>query len=106
MDAKTLHTLEYQKVLERLAGYCAFAASIEKALKLQPTNNIDEARHRLAETSEAVQMLITRPNPRPSGSGGWDYTRHLGACRDHGQCLGCTRDDPPQPAHRPRPPDD
>ncbi len=62
MDAKTLHTLEYQKVLERLAGYCAFAASIEKAQKLQPTNNIDEARHRLAETSEAVQMLITRPD--------------------------------------------
>ncbi len=62
MDAKTLHTLEYQKVLERLAGYCAFAASTEKALKLQPTNNIDEARRRLAETSEAVQMLVTRPD--------------------------------------------
>ena len=62
MDAKTLHTLEYQKVLERLAGYCAFAASTEKALKLQPTNNIDESRRRLAETSEAVQMLVTRPD--------------------------------------------
>ena len=62
MNAKTLHTLEYPKVLERLAGYCAFAASIEKAQKLQPTNNIDEARLRLAETSEAVQMLVTRPD--------------------------------------------
>jgi DNA mismatch repair protein MutS2 len=62
MDAKTLHTLEYQKVLERLASYCAFAASIEKAQKLQPTNNIDEANRRLAETSEAVQMLVTRPD--------------------------------------------
>ncbi len=62
MDAKTLHTLEYPKVLDRLAGYCAFAASIEKAQKLQPTNNIDEARLRLAETSEAVQMLVTRPD--------------------------------------------
>ena len=62
MDAKTLHTLEYQKVLDRLAGYCAFAASTEKALKLQPTNNIDEAHLRLAETSEAVQMLVTRPD--------------------------------------------
>jgi DNA mismatch repair protein MutS2 len=62
MDAKTLHTLEYQKVLERLAGYCAFAASTEKALKLHPTNNIDEALLRLAGTSEAVQMLVTRPD--------------------------------------------
>ncbi|HSB66369.1 MAG TPA: endonuclease MutS2 [Anaerolineales bacterium] len=62
MDAKTLHTLEYPRVLEHLAGYCAFAASIEKAHKLLPTTNLDEARQRLAETSEAVQMLVTRPD--------------------------------------------
>jgi DNA mismatch repair protein MutS2 len=62
MDVKTLHTLEYQKVLERLAGYCAFAASVEKAYKLQPTTNIDEAQRRLTETSEAVHMLVTRPD--------------------------------------------
>jgi DNA mismatch repair protein MutS2 len=62
MDAKTLRTLEYPKVLTRLAAYCAFAASTEKAHKLQPTNNIDEARQRLAETSEAVKMLLTRPD--------------------------------------------
>src|SRR4030065_2123610 len=61
MDAKTLHTLEYPKVLERLAGYCAFAASIEKAQTLEPTNDIEEARRRLTETSEAVQSLVTRP---------------------------------------------
>jgi DNA mismatch repair protein MutS2 len=62
MDPKTLRTLEYQKVLERLASYCAFAASTEKALNLHPTNNIDEAHLLLAETSEAVQMLVTRPD--------------------------------------------
>lgn len=62
MDTKTIRTLEYQKVLDRLAGYCAFAASTEKALKLLPTNNIDEAQRRLTETSEAVQMLVTRPD--------------------------------------------
>ncbi len=62
MDSKTLHTLEYPKVLEHLAGYCAFAASMEKAHKLQPTTNIDEARRRLTETTEAVHMLVTRPD--------------------------------------------
>src|SRR4030066_533918 len=62
MDAKTLHTLEYPKVLERLAGYCAFAAWIEKAHQLQPVDHIDKANRRLAETSEAVQMLVTRPD--------------------------------------------
>ncbi|OGO31380.1 MAG: hypothetical protein A2136_02990 [Chloroflexi bacterium RBG_16_54_11] len=62
MDAKTLHTLEFPKVLERLASYCAFAASIEKAHQLQPVDHIDEANRRLAETSEAVHMLVTRPD--------------------------------------------
>jgi DNA mismatch repair protein MutS2 len=62
MDTKTLQTLEYPKVLEHLAGFCAFAASIEKARNLAPTTDIEEARRRLAETSEAVQMLVTRPD--------------------------------------------
>jgi DNA mismatch repair protein MutS2 len=59
IDQKTLHTLEYEKILERLAGYTAFGASAEKARHLRPVNDIDEARRRLAETSEAVQLLMT-----------------------------------------------
>ena len=59
MDAKTLNTLEYFKILERLAGYSSFAVSGDKARALRPTADIFEARRRLAETSEAVQMLIT-----------------------------------------------
>ena len=58
-DQKTLHTLEYEKILERLAGYTAFGASADKARRLQPVNEIEEARRRQAETSEAVQLLIT-----------------------------------------------
>jgi len=59
MDAKTLNTLEYFKILERLAGYTSFAVSGDKARALRPTADIFEARRRLAETSEAVQMLVT-----------------------------------------------
>jgi DNA mismatch repair protein MutS2 len=62
MDPKSLHTLEYFKILERLAGYCAFAASADKARALRPTTNLDEARRKLALTSEAVQMLVSRPD--------------------------------------------
>lgn len=58
-DQKTLHILEYEKILERLAGYTAFGASAEKARLLQPVNDIDEARRRQVETSEAVQLLVT-----------------------------------------------
>jgi hypothetical protein len=32
MDEKTLHTLEYFKILERLAAYTAFAGSRDLAL--------------------------------------------------------------------------
>ena len=57
MYQKTLHTLEYPKVLERLARLCAFAPSADKARNLQPVNNLDLARSLQAETSEATRML-------------------------------------------------
>ena len=62
MDPKTLHTLEYFKILEKLAGYCAFAASADKARALRPTASLEEAQLRLKQTTEAVQMLVTRPD--------------------------------------------
>jgi DNA mismatch repair protein MutS2 len=59
MDEKTLQTLEYPKILERLAGYTAFAASAEKARSLRPSVDIFEARRLQAETAEAVRLLVT-----------------------------------------------
>jgi DNA mismatch repair protein MutS2 len=58
MDEKTLHTLEYHKILERVAGYAAFPASTEKVRALNPTTDLDEAHRLQAETSEAVQLLV------------------------------------------------
>jgi DNA mismatch repair protein MutS2 len=62
MDPKTLNTLEYFKILERLANYCAFAASADKARALRPTTSLEQAELWLKQTSEAVQMLVTRPD--------------------------------------------
>jgi len=62
MDAKTLHTLEYPKILDRLIGFCAFAASEDLARALRPTSDIEEARRRQAATSEAVRLLTTHPD--------------------------------------------
>ncbi len=58
MDEKTLQTLEYPKILERVAGYAAFPASAEKARALRPSVDIEEARRMQAETSEAVKLLV------------------------------------------------
>jgi DNA mismatch repair protein MutS2 len=57
MDDKTLHTLEYDKILERLSSYCAFPASVELARALRPSGDLIETRRRLTETSEAVRLL-------------------------------------------------
>lgn len=57
MDEKTFHTLEYDKILERLASYAAFSASADLARNLRPTTKLDEAQRRQARTSEAGNLL-------------------------------------------------
>jgi DNA mismatch repair protein MutS2 len=82
MDDKTLHTLEYDKILDRLAANAAFAASRDKILALRPTRDLDEALRRQAETTEAVQLLITRPDLTIGGArdirAAVDLARHGG----------------------------
>ncbi|MHB8193543.1 MAG: endonuclease MutS2 [Bellilinea sp.] len=60
MDEKSLVTLEYFKVLERLAAFADFSASAELARHLRPTSRLDEALDRLAVTSEAARLLSVK----------------------------------------------
>lgn len=62
MDEKSILTLEFDKILERVTGYCAFSVSVEKALKLRPAGDLFSARKLLAQTSEAVELLSIRPD--------------------------------------------
>lgn len=57
MDSKTLHVLEYPKILERLKAFCDFSASMELARALEPTDSYDLALARLVETSEARRLF-------------------------------------------------
>ncbi len=59
MDAKTLHVLEYSKILDHLAGFCDFSASADLARNLLPTHDYDQAVISQAETSEARTLLAT-----------------------------------------------
>ncbi len=59
MDSKTLHVLEYDKIRERLKGFCDFSASMQLALALEPTDSHDLALARLAETTEARLIFST-----------------------------------------------
>jgi len=62
MDTKTLHVLEYPKILERLVGFCDFSASMELARQLEPTDSYDLAIARLEETREARKLFSTNDN--------------------------------------------
>ncbi len=57
MDEKSLITLEFPKILERLASFAAFSASAEMGRSLRPTVDLAEARAQLARTTEARRLL-------------------------------------------------
>lgn len=62
MDNKSLHTLEYHKVLDILAGYTSFSAGEELARQLQPTNDPFLAEQWQQETAESLLLQDTHPN--------------------------------------------
>lgn len=61
MDEKTLQTLEYHKILQRVAEQTSFEPSKEKAGELRPASDLATAQIYQSETQEAVQLLITHP---------------------------------------------
>lgn len=63
MEHKSLKTLEFDKILERLAALAKNDAAKELALKLVPTNNIRAVEQTLDETDAAVQLLLKFGSP-------------------------------------------
>ena len=57
MDTKSLHTLEYFSILEKLESYASFSASEKLAHALRPTNDFHLAQDRLERTTEARLLL-------------------------------------------------
>ncbi|HET9922083.1 MAG TPA: endonuclease MutS2, partial [Ktedonobacteraceae bacterium] len=57
MHEKSVLTLEYPKILAKVAKEAAFSASKELVMALEPTPNIEEARRRLASTTEASRLI-------------------------------------------------
>jgi DNA mismatch repair protein MutS2 len=59
MDSKTLQVLDFPKILARLADFCDFSGSADLARTLTPTPELEEARVRLSETTEARKLIVT-----------------------------------------------
>ena len=68
MDAKSINTLEYSKILDRLNGYTAFSASAALVRALQPTNDMLLAQDRQARTTKARRLLDEYPEISVGGA--------------------------------------
>jgi len=68
VDPKHLTTLEFPKVLARLATYASFSAGEELARALSPETSLREIRWRLETTSEARAMLDANPETTLGGA--------------------------------------
>ena len=68
MDAKSITTLEFQKILDRLSGYVSFSASAAMVKALRPTNDYELAVERQARTSEARRLLSEHDNLSVGGA--------------------------------------
>ncbi len=82
MQEKSVLTLEYPKIMEKVAREAAFSASKELVQELQPTPNLEEARRRLAFTSEAYRLIELRADAG---------VRPLRACSVRAICWRCWR---------------
>lgn len=57
MNPRTLKVLEYEKILEKVAGHCAFSGGIELARALLPSDDLPTIQQHLAQTDEAFRLL-------------------------------------------------
>jgi DNA mismatch repair protein MutS2 len=68
VDSRTLKRLEYDNVLERLAGFAGSPLGRERALELFPSGDRDTIRRGQSETSEGRNLMRLDPNAE---MGGW-----------------------------------
>jgi DNA mismatch repair protein MutS2 len=68
ISEKTLHTLEFDKILARLEEYASFSAGKEAVLALRPSTDMVQVEGLLDQTSEARLLLETRPSTHLGGA--------------------------------------
>ena len=57
---KTLHTLEFDKVLQRLAAHTSFSLSRDMVAQLRPSTELEEVQQLQDQVSEALRLVSTR----------------------------------------------
>lgn len=67
MNYKSLSTLEYNKITEKLASYAGCEAAVQAALGLKPMTDIDEINLALTQTSDALSRIYAKGSVSFSG---------------------------------------
>ncbi len=60
MNQKVLTVLEYNKIVEKLAALASSPLGKEKALKLQPSSDIERINREQEETAHALNRLFKK----------------------------------------------
>ena len=63
MNQKVLHTLEYDKIVELLAGHAGSSAGVRMCRELVPGTQLEEIRTALLQTTDAVNRLRRKAGP-------------------------------------------
>ncbi len=67
MDKKSLHVLEYDKIIDKLAGYAASDFTKDAILHMQPDTSLSNIQMKLDETDEAVSLLLKQGDTVSTG---------------------------------------
>ncbi len=67
MNKKALHTLEYDKIIEKLAGFAVSPMAKERARELQPATVMIDIALWQQETTEATDMILRKGTPSFGG---------------------------------------
>lgn len=67
MNERSLRTLEFNKIKEKIKKYARTNAAKAKVEALEPYDNLYEINNKLEETNEALEILISKGNPPLEG---------------------------------------
>ena len=67
MNEKALHTLEYDKIIEKLVGYAVSPMAKERAVALRPSAAMSDIIIWQEETTEATTMVLKKGTPSFGG---------------------------------------
>lgn len=100
MNEKSLRVLEYNKIIDMLTAQAVSEPGKAMVSKVRPLDSIADIRERLAETTEAVRLILVKGNP-PMGAF-YDIRPAIGRARKGGSLtmrqllmvaynMGCAR---------------